>query len=643
MRWRRRARLRVRTEQAKRPAEEVEQAISSRRTQHTVGAVSFSSECRDSFASVRVARQVCANGAPFVCYVCYGGAAKDGECGPRLVESVDGTYRVRPTELCALAYDGFDVEAPWAALPTFACPDGIQLDLVEPSYALDLVQGDTAKAHVTALKRGRDDLMYLVTSVSPSVERLARPTALKRAIRLAEDAANSEDKRRLSFETPLSPAEHLIQLRKPQTHSDDAIIVGRRAYAAITLREDACADVLRFLEYVAAHDRKADVAFVSATAKPTPAVVHNDTAPANTSWPAHFDADRESSDYHGNVEECDDDVPVALRGPGAACQLSFQHASRLARMAHRARADARLWGWIAGEHSTIPAGKQRPSSVRQWSVVSLLSLLPPDVVCCAIDELLREKSIVVVAEQVACAGAVALGLVSLLEPLKWQGALIMTLPCAELDLLGAPCPFVAGCSAATAALANLTFGAIHPNDSPLRDVRALFVDCKHDARFVESITPPQPSLLAALKSSMADFEPVTDVVSLLEAVTDAQFRATQQVCTHIRAYITDLLGGLASENQGQDSWKRYGEENVSTGDFDFIPQWFLAPSLAKLQLQQDLAHTQMLASFVHGLRCAFIAPCLHQTSFALQGSYRKVDNCLILFATILCLNGSRSI
>lgn len=605
MRWRRRARLRSRTEHTNGPAEEAEQALSSRRTRYTVGAVRFSGEGRDSIASVRVARQVCANGAPFVCYACYGGAAKDGECGPRLVDSVDGAYRLRPTELCALAYDGFDLEAPWAALPTFACPDGIELDLVEPSYALDLVQSGTAKAHVAALKRGGDDLMYLVTSVAPSVERLARPAALKRAIRLAYDAANSGDKRRLSFETPLSPAEHLIQPRQLRAHSDDAIIIGRRAYAAITLREDACADVLRFLEHVAARDRKADVAFVRATNKSMPAVAHAHNTSGNASWQADFDAERDCDDCNNNVEECDGEVPVALRGPGAACHLSFQHASRLATMVRRARADARLWAWIADEDSTMPAGRHRPSSVREWSVVSLLSLLPPDVVCRAIDEMLREKSIVVVAEEVSRAGAIALGLVSLLEPLNWQGALIMTLPCAELDLLGAPCPFVAGCSTATAALANLTFGGTHPKDNPLRDVRALFVDYKHGAHFAESIAPPQPNLLAALKSSMADFERVEDVVSLLSGVTDAQFRATLQVRTHFHTYIADLLGGLASEDQGHDSWKQYGEENVSTGDFDFIPEWFLAPSLAKLHLQQDLAHTQMLASFVHAVRCVF--------------------------------------
>ena len=58
------------------------------------------------------------------------------------------------------------------------------------------------------------------------------------------------------------------------------------------------------------------------------------------------------------------------------------------------------------------------------------------------------------------------------------------------------------------------------------------------------------------------------------------------------AYIEDLVGDLATNSE------RYGVVDRDSGDFEFVPDWFLAPREEALAAARRLAHTQMLCSFV---------------------------------------------
>jgi hypothetical protein len=90
---------------------------------------------------------------------------------------------------------------------------------------------------------------------------------------------------------------------------------------------------------------------------------------------------------------------------------------------------------------------------------------------------------------------------------------------------------------------------------------------------------------------------------LLVAPTSAERAAVAKAREATRNYVASLLGDLSSD---KDAWKICGEHNLESEAFDFVPEWFLARLEAKLALQRDLAHTQMLVSHhvshVHALR-----------------------------------------
>ena len=54
----------------------------------------------------------------------------------------------------------------------------------------------------------------------------------------------------------------------------------------------------------------------------------------------------------------------------------------------------------------------------------------------------------------------------------------------------------------------------------------------------------------------------------------------------------DLVGDLATNSE------RYGVVDRDSGDFEFVPDWFLTPREEALAAARRLAHTQMLCSFV---------------------------------------------
>ena len=63
-------------------------------------------------------------------------------------------------------------------------------------------------------------------------------------------------------------------------------------------------------------------------------------------------------------------------------------------------------------------------------------------------------------------------------------------------------------------------------------------------------------------------------------------------------YIEGLVGDLATNSE------RYGVVDRDSGDFVFVPDWFLAPRVEALVMARKLAHTQMLCSCVAERRSA---------------------------------------
>ena len=111
------------------------------------------------------------------------------------------------------------------------------------------------------------------------------------------------------------------------------------------------------------------------------------------------------------------------------------------------------------------------------------------------------------------------------------------LPSAEVELLAAPVPIVAGCSATTAARARAHFDEAGDDDDALRDVNVLYVD--DDDRDAATLAPnpdgdapPPPGLLRALGRG-----------------------AAPDVAAEVAAFVADLLGDLAADGT---AWKACG-------------------------------------------------------------------------------------
>jgi len=533
---------------------------------------------------------------PFVAVAIYGAADAAGAVGARRA-SAYGRYAVAPAELFAECAPGYEATA--AALGAFACPDGAPLVAAAPAAALAHV-GAARGAHRTLVLRSDGAAaLYLSCVTVVSLERVARPGAVRRALDLAAAQAKVDAVRsalpaaartpwRLPFRTPGGAAAppppatpRTTPLAKARAAAAPwrvdgaaagaaAVVLGERTYAALSTDGDGAGAVVAFLERLAAKDADADRAALRAAAAaatiatPALAAYYGAGDESAGSWVGAWDADSS------------DDEPAAAATP--RCRRGFDDAPRLAKLLRRCRRDGRVFEWLAG-----PAPP--PAPLRARAAAAALAGVRGDALAKVLAALLREESLLVVSGDGARAGVVALGLLDLLRPLLWQGALVMALPADDVGLLQAPVPIVAACSAHTAAAAadDGADGA----DDPLADVHVLYVDEAGDAAAATlaaaggADAPPLPCLAAALAARAGDGPGAREA--------------------RVRAAVVDLLGDLATDAH---AWKRCGEENLETGDFDFLPDWFLEPLDAKLALQRGLAHTQMLCSFIHERRDA---------------------------------------
>ena len=220
-----------------------------------------------------------------------------------------------------------------------------------------------------------------------------------------------------------------------------------------------------------------------------------------------------------------------------------------------------------------------PATMATAAITAAVATVDGATLARALSVLLGEASLVVVGADGGTAGDVALGLVELLKPLRWRGALVMALPADDAQsLLGAPIPIVAGCS-------ERTFAS-------LEDVDGVHV-LRLGEKCVLSGTTPEPprSLVAAFDGVSCAAPPHVGWVCDASLVAPAQRAAAE--------YINELVGDLATNSE------RYGVVDRDSGDFEFVPDWFLAPREEALVMARKLAHTQMLCSFVaerRGLR-----------------------------------------
>jgi len=217
------------------------------------------------------------------------------------------------------------------------------------------------------------------------------------------------------------------------------------------------------------------------------------------------------------------------------------------------------------------APRTTPATMATAAITAAVATVDGVVLAKALSLLLGEASLLVVGADGGTAGDVALGLTELLKPLRWRGALVMALPRDDAQsLLGAPIPIVAGCS-------ERTFGSLEDVDV---HVLRLGEKCT-----LSGTTPEPPrSLVAAFDGVSCAAPPHVGWVCDASLVAPARQAAAD--------YINELVGDLATNSE------RYGVVDRDSGDFEFVPDWFLAPREEALVMVRKLAHTQMLCSFV---------------------------------------------
>jgi len=228
---------------------------------------------------------------------------------------------------------------------------------------------------------------------------------------------------------------------------------------------------------------------------------------------------------------------------------------------------------------------------------------------------LQERSLAVVCEDVGAAAAVAMGLAALLEPLEWAGSLIPTLPAALLDVLSSPVPYLVGLSTRSAEAAAGLLDA----EADLGDLAVLMLDrpSTQQLRVMQNRDsdtaalprqagpaplrqhpcnlPMDPVLSAAVEDARGLWTGAnadTGAARMLARLSNAELAAVAQTRAAVEAYVRGLCGDLCVAGGDGQAWRRYGELNSNTMDFEFVPAWWLDPLERRLRLQRDMAKTQ---------------------------------------------------
>jgi hypothetical protein len=94
--------------------------------------------------------------------------------------------------------------------------------------------------------------------------------------------------------------------------------------------------------------------------------------------------------------------------------------------------------------SWVELRRESISATSSWSLATLFSMVPLDILVQVIGELLKETQLIVLSNRLSMLSSTVLGLAYLLKPFLWVGPIIPLLPHSMNPILGAPVPFIAG-------------------------------------------------------------------------------------------------------------------------------------------------------------------------------------------------------
>ena len=101
-------------------------------------------------------------------------------------------------------------------------------------------------------------------------------------------------------------------------------------------------------------------------------------------------------------------------------------------------------------------------------------------------------------------------------------------------------------------------------------------------------------MLSNQSSGLISFEAfISHGLSTSEALT------LRSVRSKIMSYNSNLASDLVTV---KDGYKKYGNFNILTNEFDFFPKAFIQQRRSKLALQEGLVHTQLFVTFVSNQR-----------------------------------------
>lgn len=283
-------------------------------------------------------------------------------------------------------------------------------------------------------------------------------------------------------------------------------------------------------------------------------------------------------------------------------------------------------GWVEAPGSSYVRSfrveaEGRAAALDEWTAAALFGLLPAAVVVRLQSLLLLERSLVVCGSDAGLVSTVCTGLALLLRPFAWEGCFVPLLPSSALEVLEAPVPFLVGvCSLALPSAVSSAAAVLFLDD---------YLGAKHRtsprARFLQ--LPGDDDVRAA---ALSDPEKSADLAALVEAVEAlaGPLRLSQEAKPSVRTATLRLVGfmlgmtaqerravrGLLSCVEGHNrrlcgaallepgGWRRFGQLDSSTGQWDFLPERFLAPMRARLAFAEGVVHTQLFVSLLDRLR-----------------------------------------
>ena len=224
----------------------------------------------------------------------------------------------------------------------------------------------------------------------------------------------------------------------------------------------------------------------------------------------------------------------------------------------------------------------QPAPLADWSLAVVFTILPPIAIVKVLHLLLCEQKIAVMSTDVGLVSAVAAALTHLVDPLRWECVHVPLKPMEldSVDMLECPNPFVVG-------IAEEVDPSIVPPDVTVLSLEG-----------APELTLAQDALSGQAHSSFTLIHklqclPQWALVNSRKAASERARIYSQGLTPEERSRVTaykgvlhDYVAGLCGDVGEPEAWRRYGEYNQDTKDFEFIPDSFLEPRVQALALQE---------------------------------------------------------